>query len=338
MFKCTVNNASKDTFFVPVSQDNLDSNADTYETFRRWKQGKNATFDKDIVSKGNQKANIKEYCSDKIQEYLQLEPDVRRKCVVFEEPGHYQVQGVPNSLGTDAAEPGMIVIFGNNVILPVTKGLKVEQLEIFHVGSTQLPKMLVPEVDPVRIQTFLNKLIAFHKTNLGALVSLLGFERLALLKKRLMEHSIKVGACHLVGEGGTGKSSAAGHVEMMGPRLFNNKNKPYQRSPMSISKLSVEISRFSAPPVQDKPRDLKKQNDFLDITYEGRLEINAQSKHHTDIPQTCPIYVWGNEQRNLAFLGFPRALFGRFSCNSSPVSCSRFLAFLSFFPFPDWAC
>ena len=225
-----------------------------------------------------------------IQNYDNGLNEAKREAVVFSSLGYHTVH-------TTRGEKTVYIV-GQNQVLPVSKKVKVDTLNLF----PQTPGLKDLCVSSHHLsdsaQGFVNNEIAYHGKNAGSILALHGYSRLAMNRGGLEENMLKLGAIALYGLGETGKSSAADHLAMTFPRINNSKMEVRENSTLTVPLLASEVSQSQAPVIQDPPtkkyKGLNGLNNFLDQMYQNSLPMTSQTKHNLDKPKTGLVLVLPN--------------------------------------------
>lgn len=301
IFECRLKNGS--TFTVPFSIADLDTNASVCAILQNAKLAHGGSIDKDKITRGG--ARLNRFLLGLIEKYKNS-PAEHSPAIVMKNTGFITlnirtISGMQRTVEAYVTGPDSLIS------LKEADDMALDLIPRKWIGNPSAEKFKIP-LDPGHEEKeYIKEVMRFHGKNRASPLAALGYAWLSLHKRQLHKRGIKVGVCHIVGKISTGKSTLRHMLEFIMAHVEIEdggevKLVVKEDSSLSVHNLLQMVAETRHLIIQDPPSgDPENHNDFLDMYYEGKIEVKGSMKRFAPNaqPSSGLLYIWAHEKATL---------------------------------------
>ena len=293
VFQCRVVNGEQ--FVVPFNVADLDSNHDIYQILKARKRPFGGSLNYEKIGKGGTKAQLNSYLKTLVKTY-QNSGDNRMPAIVVKKTGFVTVEMDEQSL--------VAYVLGPDCVLPCkpADAAAIRLLRKVWIGNPQVENFTSSANFGLNPQKFLDAIQEYHGVNASSPIAAIAYSWLTLHMRDLAANGLKIGALHINGPMGSGKSSLRANFEAIFPKVKTHAGEIKKvEQTLTVHMLKKKICEPRWLLIQDPPtNDPEKMNEFCDCFYEGKVEMTSASRHSSgDQPSMGLMFIWQHEKADL---------------------------------------
>ena len=289
-----------DTFLVPFTLSQLDSNQAAYSVLKEAKKPHGGRFNTEKIGKGTSRGQLNNFLMSCVKRYKNSGAN-RKPALVLKTTGFISVDLDGRKIVAYAVGP--------NQVLPASEedADALDQIKKVWIGASNAQDFILPVDYSISAQKFLNSIQEYHGPNKSSPIAGISYMWLSMHKKLLAANGLKLGLLQVVGDVNVGKSALRAMWEEICPKKKTpDGNITNVEDTISFFKLYHKVLEHRWVFIQDPPpsvtetKDVEKLNSFADCYYENKVEVTSASKHNIgDAPDCGMIFVWPHEFASL---------------------------------------
>ena len=301
IFECVLKNGS--TFTVPLSVADLDTNAQMCKILENAKLAHGGSIDKDKITRGG--ARLNRFLLGLIEKYKNS-PAEHSPAIVMKNTGFITLK-IKTISEMQRTVEAYVTGPDSLICLSEVEDMALDLIPRKWIGDPLAEKFKMPLNPGHEEKEYIEEVMRFHGKNRASPLVALGYAWLSMHKCQLHKRGVKLGVCQIIGSISTGKSTLRHMLEFIMPQIEIEDGGETQLvvkedSSMSVHNLSQKVVQSRHLFIQDPPSgDPENHNDFLDMFYEGKIEVKGSMKRFAQNPQPSSglMYIWAHEKASL---------------------------------------